>query len=75
LGAHLRKLEDAQYIAVTKAFVARKPQTYINATPKGRQAFAEHLAALEPILNTATVSTVKTEHAADGTLTLEQHPR
>lgn len=50
LGAHLRKLEEAGYITVTKTFVARKPQTYLSATPLGRQAFAEHVAALEAIL-------------------------
>ena len=27
LGAHLRKLEEAGYIAVNKAFVERKPHT------------------------------------------------
>lgn len=72
LGAHLRKLEDAQYIAVTKAFVGRKPQTYLQATGEGRRAFAEHLAALEAILNTATVSVAKTDQPSDGTLRLEQ---
>ena len=51
LGAHLRKLEEAGYIAVAKTFVARKPQTYLSATPVGRQAFAEHVAALEAILH------------------------
>ncbi|HEY7355067.1 MAG TPA: transcriptional regulator [Ktedonobacterales bacterium] len=51
LGAHLRKLEEAGYISVTKTFVARKPQTYLSATPVGRQAFAEHVAALETILH------------------------
>lgn len=76
LGAHLRKLEDAHYIAVTKTFVGRKPQTYLQATGEGRQAFAEHLAALEAILNTATVVPVaKADQPSDGTLTLEQHPR
>src|SRR5579883_1049016 len=52
LGAHLRKLEEAGYVAVTKTFVARKPQTFLSATPLGRQAFAEHVAALEVILQT-----------------------
>ncbi len=51
LGAHLRKLEEAGYISVTKTFVARKPQTFLSATPLGRQAFAEHVAALEAILH------------------------
>ncbi|VAW30842.1 hypothetical protein MNBD_CHLOROFLEXI01-4119 [hydrothermal vent metagenome] len=50
LGAHLRKLEDAKYIQIQKTFVARKPQTFVQATPLGRQRFQDHVAALEIIL-------------------------
>jgi DNA-binding MarR family transcriptional regulator len=50
LGAHLRKLEEAGYIAVNKTFVERKPRTYVAATPSGRKVFNEHVAALEEIL-------------------------
>lgn len=50
LGAHLRKLEDAGYITVNKAFVERKPRTFLSATPEGRRVFQEHVAALESIL-------------------------
>jgi DNA-binding MarR family transcriptional regulator len=50
LGAHLRKLEEAGYIAVNKLFVERKPRTFIAATPEGRKVFQEHVAALESIL-------------------------
>jgi DNA-binding MarR family transcriptional regulator len=50
LGAHLRKLEEAGYIAVNKVFVERKPRTYISATAEGRKVFQEHVAALESIL-------------------------
>jgi DNA-binding MarR family transcriptional regulator len=50
LGAHLRKLEEAGYIAVNKAFVERKPHTYVSATAAGRKVFQEHVAALESIL-------------------------
>jgi len=58
LSAHLRRLEEAGYITVQKTFVARKPQTFVAATPLGRHALAEHLAALEEILREA-------RHAAD----------
>jgi len=51
LSVHLRKLEDAGYVAVEKAFVGRKPRTYIAATPAGRVAFAAHVRALQEILN------------------------
>jgi DNA-binding MarR family transcriptional regulator len=50
LGAHLRKLEDAGYIAVNKTFVERKPRSFIAATAEGRKVFKEHVAALESIL-------------------------
>lgn len=50
LGAHLRKLEEAGYIAVNKTFVQRKPCTYVTATPAGRKAFHAHTQALEAIL-------------------------
>ncbi len=50
LGAHLRKLEEAGYISVNKAFVERKPHTYITATARGRQVFADHVKALKELL-------------------------
>jgi len=50
LGAHLRKLEEAGYIAINKAFVERKPRTFVAATAVGREVFQEHVAALEAIL-------------------------
>lgn len=54
LGAHLRKLEEAGYIAVNKVFVERKPRTYVAATAEGRRVFQEHVAALEAILKKKT---------------------
>lgn len=50
LGAHLRKLEEAGYIAVNKTFVDRKPRTYVSVTAAGRKVFKEHVTALESIL-------------------------
>jgi DNA-binding MarR family transcriptional regulator len=50
LGAHLRKLEEADYIQVQKTFIARKPQTFVQATALGRQRFEDHAAALKSIL-------------------------
>ena len=50
LGAPLNKLEQAGYIKIDKTFVARKPQTFISATGKGRDAFAGHVAALKEIV-------------------------
>ncbi|HLG75190.1 MAG TPA: transcriptional regulator [Ktedonobacteraceae bacterium] len=50
LGAHLHKLEEAGYVTISKTFVRNKPQTYVEATEAGRQAFAEHTTALREIL-------------------------
>ena len=50
LGAHLRKLEEADYISIKKEFVERKPRSFISATPNGRRVFQEHVSALEAIL-------------------------
>jgi DNA-binding MarR family transcriptional regulator len=50
LGAHLRRLEDAGYIELTKTYVDRKPRTYVSITSRGRAVFEEHVAALEEIL-------------------------
>jgi DNA-binding MarR family transcriptional regulator len=50
LGAHLRKLEEAGYIAVNKVFVERKPRTFVSVTAEGRKVFQEHVSALEAIL-------------------------
>lgn len=51
LGAHLGKLENAGYIKVEKTFIARKPRTFINVTGKGRDAFSNHVRALEKIVH------------------------
>lgn len=47
LATHLRALEESGYVAVQKQFIGRKPNTTYSATASGRQAFSEHLNALE----------------------------
>ena len=47
---HLRKLEDAGYIAMQKRFVARKPQTLYSLTERGREALLAYIAHLETLL-------------------------
>jgi DNA-binding MarR family transcriptional regulator len=42
LSAHLRKLEDAGYVEVTKEFIERKPNTALALTKKGRDAFKQY---------------------------------
>ena len=53
LGAHLHKLEEAGYLTITKTFVRNKPQTYVEVTEAGRQAFGEHSTALKEILESS----------------------
>lgn len=46
LGAQLRKLEDAGYLDMQKAFQGRRPVTWYRLASKGRRALASHLEAL-----------------------------
>lgn len=50
LASHLRALEDTGYIEVKKEFIGKKPKTSYRATLEGRDAFQEHLNALEQII-------------------------
>ena len=50
LASNLKALEKEEYIIIQKSFVGRKPNTTYQASPKGRKAFQEHLAALEQLI-------------------------
>ncbi|MEE2526906.1 transcriptional regulator [Hyphobacterium sp. HN65] len=43
LSVHMRKLEEAGYIAVDKSFVDRRPRTTLTLTPAGRKAWIAYL--------------------------------
>lgn len=47
---HLRKLEAAGFLTITKEFQGSKPRTWLQATRAGRQAYAEYLSNLEKAL-------------------------
>jgi len=51
LSIHLRKLEEAGYIAIEKSFLGRKPLTRARLTDAGRQAFAGYLDAIARLLD------------------------
>jgi len=51
LSTHLRKLEDAEYIAVEKTHRGRTPVTYVALTTRGRRAFEDYTAALRAVLD------------------------
>ena len=53
LSVHLRALEDAGYVAVTKAFVDRRPRTTAKLSRKGRSALERHFNQLELLLRAA----------------------
>lgn len=53
MGAQLRKLDDAGYLAVTKRFENRKPISWYKLTAKGHRALRAHLAALETVIRGA----------------------
>ena len=50
LTTHLRRLEGAGLLAITKEFRGRRPRTWVEATAAGRRAFADYLENLERAL-------------------------
>jgi DNA-binding MarR family transcriptional regulator len=50
LASNLKALEKEEYISVHKSFVGRKPNTTYQASAKGKQAFQQHLNALEALI-------------------------
>lgn len=50
LSVHLKKLEQAEYIEVTKNFVDRKPVTTYTLTQKGITAFEKYVERLEAMI-------------------------
>lgn len=51
LSVHLRKLEDAGYVEVTKTFSGRTPTTLVRLSGRGRVAFDEYTAAVRALLS------------------------
>lgn len=50
LSTHLRKLEDAGYVALHKAFADRKPVTTCELTQQGREAWIGYLDRMRTLL-------------------------
>lgn len=51
LASHIKALEEKKMISVSKQFIGRKPNTSYQITKKGREAFSDHLNALEKLIN------------------------
>jgi DNA-binding MarR family transcriptional regulator len=53
LSTHLRKLEEAGYVAIDKGFVGKKPLTRVSLTDSGRMAFVRYLQAMSELVGQA----------------------
>lgn len=47
LSKHLKQLEEAGYVALTKAAESGRQRTWLTLTGQGRRAFAAHVAELQ----------------------------
>jgi DNA-binding MarR family transcriptional regulator len=50
LSTHLRKLEGAGYVTITKSYRRRTPVTYVTLSRSGRRAFEDYTTALRALL-------------------------
>ena len=50
LSVQLRKLEEAGYVLIEKAFVGKKPQTTVTLTDIGRAAYIGYLDAMRKLI-------------------------
>ena len=53
LSVHLKTLQEAGYVAVTKPYHERKPLTTCTLTKSGRQAFTTYINLLEEVVRQA----------------------
>nr|WP_308121675.1 transcriptional regulator [Actinotalea ferrariae] len=61
LSTHLRRLEEAGYVTVTKGHQGRVPSTHVEATRAGRRAFEDYVGRLTELLTPPTGGTSTTE--------------
>ena len=54
LTIHLRKLEQAGFVAISKEFIQDKPRTWVQATDEGRTAYGDYLENLRRALKPPT---------------------
>jgi DNA-binding MarR family transcriptional regulator len=53
LTTHIKHLQKAGYVGVTKSFRGKRPLTTLSLTTEGRAAFADYIDALEQIVKSA----------------------
>lgn len=51
LSSHLSKLEEAGYLAISKQFIGKIPNTHISLTELGRSAIGQHWQQLDALRN------------------------
>ncbi|POS01748.1 winged helix-turn-helix domain-containing protein [Flavobacterium croceum] len=51
LASHIKALENESYIRIEKQFIGKKPNTKYAATLEGKNAFRQHLEALEKLIH------------------------
>ena len=54
LSTHLRRLEEAGYVTITKTHEGRTPATYVALTGEGRLAFGKYTTTLRTVLGGAS---------------------
>jgi len=54
LGLHLKKLEEAGYVACEKAFVGQRPKSTYRITAAGRKSLMNYLDAMQAIIDSVT---------------------
>ena len=50
LASHAKALENEKYITIEKQFIGKKPNTRYIATKSGKEAFKNHIDALEKLI-------------------------
>jgi DNA-binding MarR family transcriptional regulator len=53
LSMHIKTLQEAGFVSVTKSFLKQRPLTTCSLTPGGRRAFANYIDLLEQIVRQA----------------------
>ncbi|MEO0754779.1 MAG: transcriptional regulator [Pseudomonadota bacterium] len=53
MSTHLRKLEDAGYVRMEKAFVGKRPRTTVHLTGVGRSAWMAWIGQMQAIIRAA----------------------
>ncbi len=49
VSGHLKKLEDAEYVDINKAYSGKRPYTMISLTQNGRKSFKEYVQSMQKI--------------------------